>query len=393
MLNKLLFRNQDKGQLVIAMIGAFLGITFLVTSIHYLIKVNEFGEGSDILGPNTIIIQRQVTNESLFGLTKTDFGPDGLEEIRKLPFIKMAKPVVSSDLYFKTNDRTLPFTFGTDVFVQTVDKEFLGVKTDKWHWEEGAESVPIILPRQYLIMLNTYASSKKIPQVSEEQAMKIRFQLSLSSKDGSVTEEHLDAYIVGFTSAVPSILVPEEFMTYHTQKFRADEEKNITQLMISSKDGQFGKVEEYMKAHGLESAKSEMDISRLKSIVETLFLVVIGISIIAVFASCLVLIQYMQLLITRNIYEVRTLIRIGYHPKDLIKKFFVYFSIIFAIVIVIGFVSFMMLKVWLDGMFESGGVYIGNSLTLWSFGALAIAYFVFMLSSFLTARKGIYNEY
>ncbi len=393
MLNKLLFRNQDKGQLVIAMIGAFLGITFLVTSIHYLIKVNEFGEGSDILGPNTIIIQKQVKNESLLGLTKSDFGKDGLEEIRSLPFIKMAKPVISSNLYFQTNDRSLPFTFGTDVFVQTVDSEFLGVETDKWNWKEGDESVPIILPRQYLIMLNTYASSKGIPQVSEEQAMKIRFKLSLSSKDGSRPEEHHDAYIVGFTSAVPSILVPEEFMTYGTKKFHPDEEKKITQLMISSKDGQFGKVEEYMQTHGLESAKSEMDISRLKSIVETLFLVVIAISVIAVFASCLVLIQYMQLLITRNIYEVRTLMRIGYHPKELVKKFFVYFSIIFAIVIAIGFISFLLLKSWLDGMFESGGVYISNTLTMWSFGALAIAYAVFMLSSFYTARKGIMAEY
>ena len=53
MLKKLLFRNQDIKQLVIAVIGSFCGITFLITSIHYLIKVNEFGEGSDILGPNT----------------------------------------------------------------------------------------------------------------------------------------------------------------------------------------------------------------------------------------------------------------------------------------------------------------------------------------------------
>lgn len=393
MLNKLLFRNQDKGQLVIAMIGAFLGITFLVTSIHYLIKVNEFGEGSDILGPNTIIIQKKVKNESLLGLTKSDFGADGLEEIRSLPFIRMAKPVVSSNLYFQTDDRTIPFTFGTDVFVQTVDSDFLGVKTDKWQWEEGDESVPIILPRQYLIMLNTYASSKGIPQVSEEQAMKIRFKLSLSSEDDSQPEEHHYAYIVGFTSAVPSILVPEEFMTYGTKKFRPNQEQKITQLMIASTDGQFGKVEEYMESHGLESAKSEMDISRLKSIVGTLFLVVIGISVIAVFASCLVLIQYMQLLITRNIYEVRTLMRIGYHPKDLIKKFFVYFSIIFAIVIGIGFISFILLKVWLDSMFNEGGVYIDTTLTMWSFGALAIAYAFFMVSSFLTARKGILAEY
>ena len=65
MLQKLLFRNQDRKQLIIAIVGAFMGITFLITSIHYLIRVNEFGEGEEILGPNTIIVQKQVSNASM----------------------------------------------------------------------------------------------------------------------------------------------------------------------------------------------------------------------------------------------------------------------------------------------------------------------------------------
>lgn len=392
MLNKLLFRNQDIKQLVIAMIGAFFGITFLVTSIHYLIKVNEFGEGNDVLGPNTIVVQKQVSDANLLGMAKTDFGQDAMEEIRNLPFVEMAKPVISRSLYFQTDDNTLPFKFGTDVFVQTVDAEFLDMNSEKWEWREGDKHVPIVLPRQFLVMLNTYAASKGIPQVSEDIAKKIRFKLSLHSSDGKTKEDH-EAYISGFTSTVPSILVPEGFMTYANEKFSPDEEQKITQLMISSKDGKFGQLEEYMSEHGLESAKSQMDIGRLKSMVGTLFLVVIGISVIAVFVSCLVLIQYMQLLITRNIYEVRTLMRIGYHPKRLVRKFFKYFSIIFAIVIGVGFISFLLLKLWLDNMFEAGGIYIDTTYTLWSVGALILAYLFFMFSSFFTARKGIFNEY
>ncbi|MCR9174244.1 MAG: hypothetical protein NXI10_17235 [bacterium] len=392
MLNKLLFRNQDSRQLVIAMIGAFLGITFLVTSIHYLIKVQEFGEGNDVLGPNTIVVQKKVTEASVFNLTKTDFSEDAIKEIRDLPFVSRAQPVISRGLYFEKDDNKVPVDFGTDVFVQTVDAEFLDMDSEKWTWEEGAGHVPIVLPRQFLVMLNTYAASRNIPQVSESLAKRIRFKLTLHSKDGKTKESHR-AYIVGFTNSVASILVPEDFMSYANNKFSADEKQKVTQLMISSKDGQFGKVEEYMNKHALESAESEMNLSRLKSIVGTLFLVVIGISIIAVFVSCLVLIQYMQLLITRNLYEVRTLMRIGYHPKELVRKFFKYFSIIFAIIIGIAFTTFIILKSWLDGMFADGGVYIDNNLTAWSFGALIVAYTFFMLSSFLTARKGIYEEY
>ncbi|MDB3906923.1 hypothetical protein N9355_05600 [Crocinitomicaceae bacterium] len=392
MLNKLLFRNQDSRQLVIAMIGAFLGITFLVTSIHYLIKVQEFGEGNDVLGPNTIVVQKKVTDASALNLSKTDFGESAIEEIRSLPFVSNAQPVVSRSLYFEKDDNKIPVAFGTDVFVQTVDSDFLDLEAKKWQWKEGDDHVPIVLPRQFMVMLNTYMASKGIPQVSESLAKRIGFKLTLESPDGKKKESHR-AYIVGFTNSVASILVPGDYMRYANEKFSPDEEQKVTQLMISSKDGEFGKVEEYMNEHGLESAKSEMDLSRLKSIVGTLFLVVIGISIIAVFVSCLVLIQYMQLLITRNLYEVRTLMRIGYHPKSLVKKFFMYFSIIFAIIILVAFLTFAWLKKWLDEMFSDGGVYIDNSMTTWSFGALILAYAFFMLSSFITARKGIYAEY
>ena len=87
MLNKLLFKNQDRKQLIIAMIGAFMGITFLITSIHYLIKVNEFGEGADILGPNTIMVQKKVSNSSTLKLTRTDFSPQELEKIKAESFL------------------------------------------------------------------------------------------------------------------------------------------------------------------------------------------------------------------------------------------------------------------------------------------------------------------
>ena len=95
MLNKLLFKNQDRKQLVIAMVGDFMGITFLITSIHYLIKVNEFGKGADILGPNTIIVQKKVTNSSSLNLNQASlkqncFVKADLVFCKSLPLLRIA---------------------------------------------------------------------------------------------------------------------------------------------------------------------------------------------------------------------------------------------------------------------------------------------------------------
>lgn len=391
MLNQLLFKNQDRKQLIIAMIGSFLGITFLITSIHFLIKVNEFGKGAEILGPNTIIVQKKVSSSNLLGMSSTTFTDKEVQKIKAEPFIDDVKPVISNnfDVSFETADPLVP-RFRSDVFIQTVDENFIDVKTENWGWKKDDEFVPIIMPRDFLVMLNTFMSASGIPQVSDELAMKIKFKFTLSN---SSKKEWVDARIIGFTNEVSAILVPESFMTYGNETYSEGAEQKITQIMISGKEREFGLVEELLEKKGLESKNSQMVVGKLKSIIGTLFLVVLSISIIAVFASGLVLIQYLQLLMTRNAYEVRTLLRIGYHPQVIVKKFALYFTRIFAIVSALGLGMFIPLKMIIDDIFVSGGIYIDQGFTLGSIGALILAFILFTFSSYLTARKGIFKEF
>jgi len=391
MLNKLLFRNQDKKQLVIAIIGAFMGITFLITSIHYIIKVNEFGKGSDILGPNTIIVQKKVTNASSLNLTKTDFSLNELSKMRKEPFITEIQPVISNnfDISFETNDPHVPY-FRTDVFIQTVDQKFLDVKTDQWHWKKGDEFVPMIMPREFLVMLNTFMSASGIPQISDDLVKQVKFKFKLWNDS---TVERVNVRIIGFTNEVSSILVPASFMKYGNDTFSDGTSQKITQIMISGKESEFGLVEDLLNKKGLESKNAQMMIGRLKSVVETLFIVVLGISIIAVLAAGLVLIQYLQLLMSRNEYEVRTLLRLGYSPAELIKKFFLYFVKIFGLVTLLGISTFLILKYFLDEMFASGGLYIDTGMTLMSIVSILIAYLIFTVASYRTAKKEIFKQF
>lgn len=391
MLKKLLFRNQDKKQLIIAMIGAFMGITFLVTSIHYLIKVNEFGKGTEILGPNTIIVQKKVTSSSSLGLTKTDFSKREIEKLKEYPFINDVKPVLSNNfkVWFQTDDPLVP-EFKTDAFIQTVDSSFLDVDTKKWDWKPEDEFVPIIMPRDILVMLNTFMSASNIPQVSEEVALKVKFKFRISK---GAERKEFQARIIGFTNEVSAVLVPKSFMDYGNTNYAEDDELKITQVMISGNESEFGLLEELLNKKGLESKKSQVVIARLKSVVGTLIMVVLGISVIAVFVSGLVLIQYMQLLMTKNAYEVRTLLRIGYSPKLLVNQFFVYFVKIFGVIAAMGLIAFILFKLALDNMFETGGLYIDTGITWISLGALLLAYALFAVSSYFSAKKGIFNEY
>ena len=387
MIRKLLFNHQDKKQLYIALLGVFIGITFLVTSVHYLLRVSEFGKDTEIIGANILVIQRKVTSSSTLNLTKTDFELEEIEQMKKEPFIEDVQAVVSNNfrVWLELNEKRIP-PFKTDVFIQAVDKKFLDVKSDKWKWKEGDSFVPIIMPRDFIVMLNTFMSASGIPQISDELALDIKFKLRISNGQ---KEEWVDSKIIGFTNEIPALLVPEEFMDYANANFSDGSEADITQVMIAGKEGEFGKLEAYMDEHGLESRNSQVVVSRLKSIVGTLFGVISGISVIAVLLSGLVLIQYLQLLMTHNKYEIRTLLRLGFAPKGLINAFFLYFLKLFVIIANLGFLSFVGLKTIVDEIFKTGGINLNQSISWISFITLALSLFIFAISSLITANKGV----
>ena len=391
MLKKVLFQNQDKNQLFIAVVGSVIGMIFLISSIHYLIRVNEFGKGEEILGPNTMIIQKKVSNSSSLKITKNDFSNEEIERFKNESFVADAQAVICNNfnVLLLTDDPLVP-KFSSDVFLQTVNAKFLDVPSKNWTWKEGDTIVPIVMPRDFLVMLNTFMSASGIPQVSEDLAKDINFKLRISNE---TKKDFITARIVGFTNEIPSLLVPESFMSYANQKYATVKENKITNVMISSKEGEFGEMEKFLEERGLESRKSQVVIGKLKSIVSTLFVVLLVISVVTVVVSGLVLIQYMQLLIANNQYQIRTLLRLGYNPNKIVLLFTKYLAVTFGFVSMIAFVLFLVEKLFVDELFEKGGIAINESLSVVSLISIIISFCIFVSISFLVAKRKIMSEF
>jgi hypothetical protein len=387
MIKKILFKFQNKTQLIIAMIGAFLGFTFLIISIHYLIRVNEFGQGEEILGNNTMIVQKKVSSYSSINITKTDFSEKEIQNIDEQSFTSDVDPIMSNsfDVYFETNNELIP-KFGTDVFVQSINERFIKIDKDKWKWKKGDEFVPIVLPREFITMLNTYASAKGIPQVSDKIAKSVNFRFRLSNKEG---KEFQNVKIVGFTSEVSSILVPQSFMEYGNKNYKSKEDMKVTQLMLTVKENEFGKFEEFMEQRSLETKEASKIIGKLKSVAGTMFSILIAISTLTVFLAGLVLVQYAQLLISKNEYEIKTLLRIGYSPTLITRTITGYFIKVFAIISVFSILSFAGLKILIDGILKDGGIQISTNYTILSISAVIIAFGLYTLVNYMNARKGV----
>lgn len=391
LIRKLLFSREAKWRLLVALPGVVIGLVFLLSALHYSIRIKEYGKASEILNENVLIIHRKVIAGSTLKLTKTDFTTSDLEYIRENDFVVDVQPIESNNfrVWLETKDEQIP-QFKTDVFLQAVPDKFLDVKSEKWRWQNGDRFVPIIMPRDFIVMLNTFLSSSGMPQLSDELVQEINFGILLS-KNGK--REWYNARIIGFTNEISSLLVPVNFMNYANEKFAEGQAGKTTQIMIAAKKGRFGELETFMEENGLEAKKSQVLISRLSSAVGTLFLVLMMIALVTVFTAALVLIQYLQLLMSNNDNEIRTLLRIGVSERLIISRLSGFVLSIFGLFSVLSLLLFVIVKWKIDDLFQTGGIYLNKEFSYTTFIGFSLVVVIFILASFLTARRGVKQRF
>ena len=388
-MRQLFFKYQNKKQLTLALVGTFLGLFFLFTSLHFLHKIYTYGENSEMLSKNTIVIQKKVTSGPLLGLNNPEFSDEQIDEVRSMEFVESCDPIRSNtfDVVLSIDDPLIP-AFNSNIYVQSVHEDYLDVKTDHWDWDEGSKTLPIIMPRDFLMMMNNFLSASNIPQLSDDLVLDLKIDLIIGPRN---YRETIHARIVGFTNELSSILVPEYFLNWANQKYGEKEKEVISQLVVKSKDGQFGLLENYLEEKEFESKKSQLLIAKLKSTLGVLLTIISTISLLAVFLSMLVLIQYLQLIMTKNDYEIRTLLRLGHAPNQLIKVFLRYFMSLFSVVAVLSILLFIPAKYYLQQTFISNGISLDSSLSIYLFLLVFFVFIVFALSIWLSTKKRIYK--
>src|SRR5690554_2238419 len=390
MIEKILFKKQSKVQLYIAILGTFIGFIFLTTSVHFFIRINESKKNEDVLKGKAIVIQKKVSSLSTLNLVKTDFKPDEIEKLNSQDFTLEVQPIINNsfDISIQTDSKLLPY-FRSDIFLQAVDARFLDVSSIKWQWDENDAYVPIILPREFLVMLNTFANARGLPQVSEELAKSVSFQFNLS---GNAQKTSKKVKIIGFTGDISSILVPPSFLNYGNEKFGNHKSLKTTQLLVSIHEGTFGKLEKHMQSHGLEAKESSLVIGKLISITSSLLLFSMGISVLIIVLSSLLLIQYTQVLIAHNRYEIRTLLRIGYSPQKITKTITKYFVNAIAFTASSSYLAFVFVKITIDKKLLESGLSLSKTYTFQSGLALLFVVSIYLILNHLNTKSEILNS-
>jgi hypothetical protein len=387
MIGKLLLKSQNKFQLFFSLFGTMLGISFVLLAVHYYVEINNIAQGEEVLADNTVLIKRKISKFAALNLGSSTFTQEDVDSLEAHAFISAVEPVVNNDYEasIKMDEKGLPY-FRTNIFVQSVGDQFLDVKDVSWKWNEGDELVPLIMPKEFHIMLNQYSASMGAPQISEELAKQLEFSFEITKGD---KKELFKCKIIGFTQKLSAIMVPESFMKHTNEHYGSGKDPEYSMLMVALDDGAYGKFERVSEKNRLEIKQGDTLLNKTKSFLRMMIMVCLISGILTITMSVLVFIIYSELVISKSAYEIRTLLRIGYKHSFLIKKYVGYFTIAIAILSILAIaLDFMFIRIFAPKLEDLGFEAQLTPYPLMLFVALFIA-LLFIAFNYVNIRTSI----
>lgn len=297
--------------------GLGIGVLLLLVSmqmfvnVQVLLKENAPRKSG---GYDFISISKTITNENMG--KDNSFNADDLFNLKKQPDIAGISPLIANQFRVKaTAGDIIPFS--TDLFLESVDDDFIDTLPPSFTWQEGQLIVPVIFSSDFLEMYNVFAPAQGLPQLSAKTISSVNIILECSGPRGSQT---FKGNIVALSDRINSLLVPKTFMNWSNLRFSGDTTVHPSRVYIKTKDANDPKLIAYLDQHDFHVNKDKIKFSRVKGILQNI-VSSLGIFGILVIALALMLFSfYLQLMIAKSKDNLRLLLTLGYSPKWLAQS-------------------------------------------------------------------------
>lgn len=279
-----------------------------------------------------ISISKTITNANMG--KDNSFTAADLENLKTQPDIEGAAPLISNKFRVRaTAGDIIPFS--TDLFLESINNNYIDTVPPNFTWEPGQLTVPIIFSSDFLEMYNVFAPAQGLPQLSAKTISSVNVILECSGPYGT---QNFRGSIVALSDRINSLLVPKSFMNWSNQRFMKDTAVHASRVYIKTKDANNPKLISYLDEHGYHLNKDKVKFSRVKGVLQNI-VSALGVFGILVIVLALILFSfYLQLMIAKSKDNLRLLLTLGYSPKWLAKSVAkswlpVYLSIIIAALI------------------------------------------------------------
>lgn len=148
----------------------------------------------------------------------------------------------------------------------------------------------------------------------------IPLRMSLS---GNGHQQWLNARIVGFSSRLNTIAVPEEFMSWANSEFGENGASDPSRLIIETYDPGNPAIQSYLAAHGYEAAGDKVNSGKAAYLLSIITAVVTGVGVIISLLAVFILLLSIRLLLQKNRSKLTRLMMLGYAPRSVARYYII----------------------------------------------------------------------
>lgn len=311
----LLNTGKNKLSRWISYFGLGTGVLLLLCSIQMFVNINALLKENSPRknGYDFISVTKLITNENM-GSDHT-FKQDEIDVLKNNPEVSSAAGLISNQFRVKaTAGDVIPFA--TDLFLESIENEFIDTVPAGFTWQPGQIVIPIIFSSDFLELYNVFAPSQGLPQLSDKTISSVNIMLECYGPGGV---QNFRGNIVALSDRINSVLVPQSFMEWANKNFGGVLKVNPSRIFIKTKDANNPKLLNYLEQKGYRLNKDKTKFGRVKRILQNIVsaLGVFGILVIAL--ALAVFSFYLQLMIAKSRDNLQLLLTLGYSPGWLSK--------------------------------------------------------------------------
>ena len=229
----------------------------------------------------------------------------------------------------------------SELFFESVPDGFVDVSLKDWKYEEGSKEVPIILPRTYINMYNFgFAQSHSLPKISDGLMGMIDFQIFIQAGG---KKEQFKGKVIGFSSRLNTILVPQAFMDWSNREFAPNDHSDPTRLIVEVGNPADENISKYLEDNGYEVETDKLDAEKTTYFLKMIVSMVMVIGLVISMLSFYILMLSIYLLVQKNSSKLENLLLIGYSPGRVAMPYFLLTMVLNVAVLIVAwcFLFFM----------------------------------------------------
>ena len=318
---KLLRQHISIPQLAGFFFANLFGMVIVMLSIQFYRDVLPVFTAEDsFMKSDFVILSKRVSTGNTISGSSNAFTGAEVDELANQPFVvrmgKFTRAEYKLDAAMGINGQSI---LNSELFFESVPDDFVDAPMASWKYEPGSREVPVIIPRTYINMYNFgFAQTHSLPKISEGVMGMIDLRIFIH---GNGKRDEFKGRVIGFTSRLSSILVPQSFMEWSNDTYAPGEHSDATRLLVEVDNPADEQVTHYLDKKGYELEDDKLNNEKTAYFLRVIVSIVMIVGLVISVLSFYILMLSIYLLVQKNTSKLENLLLIGYSPSQVASPY------------------------------------------------------------------------